>query len=316
MIKARFQITGEKEPIDTYDKYGFIYVSSDNIFAPPQKEFKRTTYAEENGEHIDPRANDDKFEYKTKFLVKPNRPDFGSNLVPNLAFDTNKPYQRVIPNQQKFSEQCYVWDCSELKDGDLVTISFKVSTTNITKEEATNLLVNAQVEGTFLGTLWEIEQGNGIYTKTFKMKGNAKKATVYVYSDNIKTLPLNVFILSNVMVCKGQEAKPHTLNLIEYPTANSLITQFNKDICSVDEKGIKTYKQITFFNDYKHIKIVGYPKPITESEMFWRDSSGMLADVAEVELTILVNNPSLCDFDTQASRTLKNQKQIPITNPL
>lgn len=100
MIKARFQIAGEKNPIDTYDKYGFIYVSSDNIFAPPQKEFERTTYAEENGEHIDPRANDDKFEYNAKFLVKPNRPNFGSDFIFNLAFGTNKPYQRAVPDRK------------------------------------------------------------------------------------------------------------------------------------------------------------------------------------------------------------------------
>lgn len=316
MIKARFQIAGEKNPIDTYDKYGFIYVSSDNIFAPPQKEFERTTYAEENGEHIDPRANDDKFEYNAKFLVKPNRPNFGSDFIFNLAFGTNKPYQRAVPNQQEWRETCYNWDCSKLKDGDFLTISFKVSTTNITKEETTNLSINIQAGDNFLDTLWEIEQGNGTYTKTFRMKGEANKGIIYVYSKKIKTLILNAFVLNNVMINKGQEPKPHTLNLIEYPTANSLITQFNKDICSVDEKGIKTYKQIAFFNDYKHVKIVGYPKPITESGIFWRDSSGMLADVAEVELTISVNDPSLCDFDTQATRALENQKQTPTTIPL
>lgn len=78
--------------------------------------------------------------------------------------------------------------------------------------------------------------------------------------------------------------------------ANAVIAQFNALLYDqVDD--IKTFKQVTFYNDYKRVKIVGTPSPIAEATEFWRDQSGKQHDVVQVEWVIRVSKPSLCDFN-------------------
>lgn len=80
--------------------------------------------------------------------------------------------------------------------------------------------------------------------------------------------------------------------------ANQRITTFNNAL-SVLSNGVRTFKQVSFYNDYKKVLIVGYPKPIALAEDFWRDSSGEAHDVVVVEWTIRVTKPSLCNFNLQ-----------------
>ena len=79
--------------------------------------------------------------------------------------------------------------------------------------------------------------------------------------------------------------------------ANQIIKSFNDALYTVDSSGVKTFKQVSFYNDYKKVLIVGYPQPIALATDFWRDSSGEEHDVVVVEWVIRVNKPSLCDFD-------------------
>lgn len=78
--------------------------------------------------------------------------------------------------------------------------------------------------------------------------------------------------------------------------ANAVIAKFNA-LLYTQEGDIKTFKQVTFYNDYKKVKIVGIPLPIAEATEFWRDASGKQHDVVCVEWTIRVTKPSLCDFN-------------------
>lgn len=80
--------------------------------------------------------------------------------------------------------------------------------------------------------------------------------------------------------------------------ANAKIKAFNDSLFTQGVDGVKTYKQVTFFNDYKRHKIVGYPKPIAEAEDFWRDPDNQVNDIVIIEWTIIVNKPSLCEWAT------------------
>lgn len=73
MINTRIQIeNGAIE--DFYTKWGFIYMRGDHRFAAPEKKRDATSYAEEAGEHTDPRTVDDAFDYSAKFLIEtPNK---------------------------------------------------------------------------------------------------------------------------------------------------------------------------------------------------------------------------------------------------
>lgn len=73
MINTRIKIE-DGEINGFYTKWGFIYMSGDSRFAPPEKKRDTTSYVEEAGEHTDPRTVDDVFDYSAKFLIEsPNK---------------------------------------------------------------------------------------------------------------------------------------------------------------------------------------------------------------------------------------------------
>lgn len=73
MIQAWIKI-GDGEVYDTYQAYGFTYMSSSNRLGAPTKGFAVSTYPEQAGENVDPRTVDDAFDYEVKFLVEaPNK---------------------------------------------------------------------------------------------------------------------------------------------------------------------------------------------------------------------------------------------------
>lgn len=78
--------------------------------------------------------------------------------------------------------------------------------------------------------------------------------------------------------------------------ANDIIARFNSLLYTQDGD-VKTFNQVSFYNDYKKVKIVGTPSPIQEATEFWRDAQGKQHDVVQVEWVIRVHKPSLCDFN-------------------
>lgn len=132
---------------------------------------------------------------------------------------------------------------------------------------------------------------------------------IQVSSDNIFGAPVKPFEQTSYPEKAGVNILPLTVeDTFEYKatffisakggfeTANWKIEEFNNAVAE-EVNGIKHIKQITFYNDYKKVKIVGYPTPISNVTEFWRDSSGKLHDVVCVELVIKVTNPSLCNFN-------------------
>lgn len=82
--------------------------------------------------------------------------------------------------------------------------------------------------------------------------------------------------------------------------ANDIIADFNSRLYHQDNgSDLKEFYQVEFYNDYKKVKIVGYPHPISEATDFWRDQAGHTSDVVVVEWTIRVIKPSLCDFNLE-----------------
>lgn len=153
MIKVRIQI-GDGEIEDTFDAHKLIYMSSDHRTEAPIKERDTTSYAEEAGNHIDPRTVQDTFDYKVTFVI----------------------------------------------DG---------QDTNIDSVNATIAAFNSKL-----------------------------------YSQN---------------------------------------------------NDIRTYKEVTFYNDFKRVKIVGLPEPIAECTEFAKSKNGY--EYAQVEFTIHVSDPTKCDFN-------------------
>lgn len=135
---------------------------------------------------------------------------------------------------------------------------------------------------------------------------------VQIASDNIFGAPIKDFNTTSYPEEAGVHILPVSVDdTFEYKatffisakggleTANWKIAEFNDAITTKisDDTDIKHIKQITFYNDYKKVKIVGYPTPISNATEFWRDLKGKQHDVVCVELTIKVTEPSLCNFN-------------------
>lgn len=132
---------------------------------------------------------------------------------------------------------------------------------------------------------------------------------IQVSSDNIFGAPIKAFEQTSYAEQAGVNILPLTVeDAFDYKAtffvsakgglenANWKIAEFNNAI-SKNVEGLKLIKQIAFYNDYKKVKIVGYPTPISNATEFWRDANGKQHDVVCVELTIKVTNPSLCNFN-------------------
>lgn len=132
---------------------------------------------------------------------------------------------------------------------------------------------------------------------------------VYVSSDNRLEAPLKEFEKTSYPEQAGENILPKTVSdAFDYKVtwfvkadgsldnANAVIARFNS-LLYIQEEDVKTFKQVTFYNDYKKVKIVGIPSLIQEATEFWRDANGKQHDVVCVEWIIRVSKPSLCDFN-------------------
>ena len=132
---------------------------------------------------------------------------------------------------------------------------------------------------------------------------------VYLTADNILGAPTNDFEATVYPEEEGEHVLAKTVDApFDYKVrffikadgslenANKKVAAFNALLYTKSED-TKTFKRVYLYNDYKRVLIVGYPKPISEAEDFWRDTKGNTHDVVTVEWLIRVDKPSLCDFD-------------------
>lgn len=132
---------------------------------------------------------------------------------------------------------------------------------------------------------------------------------VYLSADRRFAAPIKEFEKTSYPEQEGENISTKTVdNAFDYKTtwfvkadgsldnANAVIARFNS-LLYTQEGDIKTFKQVTFYNDYKKVKIVGTPSPIQEATEFWRDAQGKQHDVVCVEWIIRASKPSLCDFN-------------------
>lgn len=152
-----------------------------------------------------------------------------------------------------------------------------------------------------------IQIGDGPVLDTYK-----GHRLIYKESDNRFEAPIKKRDTSSYAEEAGEHTDPRTVQdafdysvqfIVEAPNqnlqnANAVIAKFNKLLYTQDTgSDIRTYKEVTFYNDYKRVKIVGVPEPVAEPEKLYRRQRGDMMDCAVVELKIRVSDPSKCDFD-------------------
>jgi hypothetical protein len=132
---------------------------------------------------------------------------------------------------------------------------------------------------------------------------------IYLNADKVFAAPIKKFEESSYPEQAGVNIHPSTVDdKFEYKItffvnvekslerANKKIAKFN-NLLYTQEGNVKTFKRVTFYDDYKKVMVVGYPQPIKDATDFFRDSKGLQKDVVCVEWVIVVNDPSLCNFN-------------------
>lgn len=152
-----------------------------------------------------------------------------------------------------------------------------------------------------------IQIENGQILDTYEGHG-----MIYLSADNRTEAPIKKRDTTSYAEEAGEHVDTRTVQdafdykvkfLIEAPNknlqnANAKIAAFNKQLYTqTKDNDIRTYKTITLYDDYKRVKIVGIPEPITEPTELYRRQHGGVMDCAVVEFTIHVSDPIKCDFN-------------------
>lgn len=150
-----------------------------------------------------------------------------------------------------------------------------------------------------------IKIGDGAIEDTF-----AAHKLIYIDSDNRTEAPIKKRDVTSYAEESGDHTDPRTVqDAFDYKVqfiidgqdkdlkrVNSIIAAFNKKLYTQPANSdIRTYKEVTFYNDFKPCKIVGLPEPIAECKEFKKSKNGY--EFAQVELVIHVSDPTKCNFE-------------------
>lgn len=133
---------------------------------------------------------------------------------------------------------------------------------------------------------------------------------IYMDADNRTEAPIKKRDVTTYAEQAGDNTDPRTVqDAFDYKVqfiidgqdkdlkrVNSIIAAFNKKLYTQPANSdIRTYKEVTFYNDFKPCKIVGLPEPIAECKEFKKSRNGY--EFAQVEFVIHVNDPKKCNFE-------------------
>lgn len=157
-------------------------------------------------------------------------------------------------------------------------------------------------------TTARIKIGDGAIEDTF-----AAHKLIYMGADNRTEAPIKKRDVTTYAEQAGDNTDPRTVqDAFDYKATfiidgqntdlknvNAIIAAFNRKLYTQPAgSNIRTYKEVTFYNDFKRVKIVGLPEPIAEPKEMKRNRNGF--DFAEVEFIIHVSDPTKCDFNLSA----------------
>lgn len=150
-----------------------------------------------------------------------------------------------------------------------------------------------------------IQIGDGAIEDTF-----AAHKLIYIDADNRTEAPIKKRDVTTYAEQAGDNTDPRTVqDAFDYKAqfiidgqdkdlkrVSNIVAAFNKKLYTQPaDSDIRTYKEVTFYNDFKPCKIVGIPEPIAECKEFKKSRNGY--EFAQVELVIHVSDPTKCNFE-------------------
>ena len=146
MIKVRLKIGDGVDAValDTIDGYGLVYVSSDNRFEAPIKEFDKTSYPEREGENIIAKTVSDAFDYKTTWFIKADgslgnankvianfnellySPDRNIKTFKRVVFYNDYKKVKIVGTPSLIQEATEFWRDAQGKQHDVVCVEWVI----------------------------------------------------------------------------------------------------------------------------------------------------------------------------------------------
>lgn len=170
---------------------------------------------------------------------------------------------------------------------------------------------------------WRIQIGDGEIKDTLTGWG-----LIPLEADKYTEAPAKERTVTAYAEEPGEHVDPRTVQapfdytatfLIETPNrnfvnANSKIAALNKAMYTQSaDSDIRTYREMTLYNDRDRVKIVGIPSPIAQPKEFYRRQDGSVMDCVIIGLKIRVSNPVKCNFDMALYRVLESDDGRPVT---
>lgn len=323
MIHAYIDIDDEPRTRDTFYDYNMTYIDSDDIFAPPTKKLESTSYAEENGEHCDPRTSYAPFDFKIKYLVY-TQPAPLRNLVRSAMprgvesdFDTAGEMPR---NWTRSNEPLAVrYNANGIFEAKLVSTMTEqqpyaaiqiMLAEELNAGETYTLRVTGTVRGLTEGIVrlgWHWNYNN---TREVRLTTNGEFRQTYVFQTHSTidagALQRAFIIMQRTNAGTEVEIKSFAIYKGRHPDAvcytapedtldlNRAITLYNADVTTASDNMIEC-RRITVTIPYKKLRIVGLAQPIANEDV--TDFSRIHGvDTCQVSTTVHVDDPTLCDY--------------------
>lgn len=322
ITRVDLQIEGE-ERLDSIDGFGLTYLSSDHRLSAPQKKMDATSYAEEAGEHLDARSVDDAFEFKVRFAaiagggrrITPNpnmlsgTRDFsgawgnGGNWVNDgtlyhgckvmrsqgAAWAGLYPTVANVAMGEVFTFSA--WVKATIPQGSVLRITLPDGSNTTTEPQFARITPIADGKWHRVAVTFKVTSTAVLWPR---VECNTAGAVIYIAGYKLERGDIATDYIPQPGE-SGYEQFYHEAARIDYRTANDLIAEFNDRIRTRLANGVYQYKRIIFWDKHKHRKIVGWAQPIGQEPEDFYYCHG--ESVAVLEMTIKVDDPSLCDFN-------------------
>ncbi len=338
MIKAQIRIAGGA-PADITDKYGFIYVGSDDVFGVPLRELETTSYAEESGEHADPRTTAKAFDFKAKFLVyKETAPlrNLALNSMPKgEAGDTDTPPAHwarysIKPLMHYNADGTFgITSDRDLEaegSGNWYSGIYDGLSEFIVPGRTYTMRVMANVSGLTKGKVrfgwlkaWTNTREFDVTkdcrldrTYTFVAPDDAAEADAHGLFCSFEATNAGATVdLLGWAIYEGDiKYAPYYKAPEDTPDLNEAIAMWNSDVSETVE-GVVKRREVELTIPYKKLKITGLGQPVGQEDVTdFRRVRGY--EASEVELTIRVTDPGKCDFNL-STKTLSQESLTTMT---
>jgi len=229
------------------------------------------------------------------------RPDVGGAMVNAMAITRDLP-DNIMP-VNGYEGLLFSIDPSIIRKGRTYTLSMKIWSTNDPQIYFDIAVCNVDSSGmlTTWGGIRQLKSGlNKVSVQLTGVADGESGGTQSLYFAILGAYNTwSSFEIWDMKLSLGDLGYvPYTPNVYDaIPTVGELVKKFNALLYEARD-GLRMMKRVAFYDAYKKAKVVGYPRPLSEGENYFAADNIAAGQWAEMEFTIRVDQPALCEWST------------------